>query len=110
VLNALIDGQDGEVAGAAEAAVVEDLLHRPQNPWTTIRVLPDAVDEVGAGKVKLVLRNRVAFVIEQVLGLVTEMLGNGSTGCLGHRKVGCFVRRTEEEVRVTARGRDATTT
>ncbi len=98
VLDALVDGQDGDIAGPAEATVVEDLLHRPEDLGTAVRALPDAVHEVRAGKVNLVLRNGFALVVEKVLSFVAEVLGNGGAGCLGHGSVGegCRTKRQGE--------------
>jgi len=93
VLDALVDRQDGDVAGAAEAPVVEDFLHRPEDLGAAVGVFPDAVYEVGAGEVELVFGNGLAFVVEQVLGLVAEVLGNGGAGCLGHGSMGTCGRK-----------------
>ena len=62
VLDALVDRQDRDVAGAAEAAGVEQRLQAPQHARRPIGLGEDAVHEVGAGQVQGVLRDRLALV------------------------------------------------
>ena len=72
VLDALVDGQDRDVAGAVEATVREQALQRAQDGRRAVAVLDDAVDEVGAGQVEAVPRDRGALVPEEVLRLLAE--------------------------------------
>jgi predicted regulator of Ras-like GTPase activity (Roadblock/LC7/MglB family) len=52
VLDALIDGEDGDISGAAEAAGVEDVLEIAQDAGGAVGGGEDAVDEIGAGEVE----------------------------------------------------------
>ena len=72
VLDALVDGQDRDVARAVEATVREQALQRAQDRRRAVAVLDDAVDEVGAGQVEAVPRDRGALVTEEVLRLLAE--------------------------------------
>ena len=74
VLDALVDRQDREVAGAAEAAVVVDALQVRQHPRVAVALGEDAVDVRRAGQVELFLGNPLAGVREQALGLIPEQL------------------------------------
>jgi hypothetical protein len=48
VLDALVDRQDADVAGAGQPAVAEDLLEVPQRRVRAIGLRDDAIDEVRA--------------------------------------------------------------
>ena len=53
VLDALVDGQDAHVAGAAEAPVVVERLQVAQHLRVAVGLDEDALDEVGAGQVQI---------------------------------------------------------
>ncbi len=72
VLDALVDGEDRDVARIAQATVREDALQRSQHGRRAIRVLDHPLDEVGAGQVEAIARDRRALVTEEVLGVVAE--------------------------------------
>ena len=84
VLDALVDGQDREVPGAREPAVVEHRFDAPQDPGRPVAVLPDAVDEVAAWDVELVFRHRLAAVLEEVAGVRAQQLFEPSRRRLGN--------------------------
>src|SRR6266852_2716875 len=52
VLDALVNGQDGEIAGAAEAAVAEEALEIGEDAYVAVGRRVDAVDKVRAGKMQ----------------------------------------------------------
>jgi len=74
VLDALVDGQDRQVAGAGQAAVLEERLEAPEHPSRPVAVLPDAVDEVGPGQVELRLGHCLALVLEEPPGILAQNL------------------------------------
>jgi len=55
VFDALVDGQDREVAGAGEAAVVKQAMKIVENAKIPVRGGIDAIDEVGPGNVQALL-------------------------------------------------------
>ncbi len=55
VLDALVHGKNGEIAGAAEAAGVEHTMEAGEDARITVRWSEDAVYEIRAGKVKAFL-------------------------------------------------------
>jgi hypothetical protein len=67
--------------------VVEDFLHRAQDAWIAVGVLPYAVHKIGAGKVEVRLRDRLAFMVEEVVGFVAEQFGNTGLCGLGNRRM-----------------------
>src|SRR6202011_2733876 len=72
VLDALVDRQDREIARARETAVVEERLQAAQHTRRTIAGREDPRDEVRPREVELRLRDRLALVLEQVLGVISE--------------------------------------
>jgi hypothetical protein len=72
VLDALVDGQDRNIAGACEAARVVDPLEIVQNALVPVGVGENAIDEVWPGQVELVLRDGFRSVFEKVVGFVAE--------------------------------------
>ena len=74
VLDALVDGQDRDVARPGQAAGVDEPLQVAQHGRGTIGVDEDPVDEVRARQVQVVLGDRLALVLEQALGVVSEQL------------------------------------
>jgi len=72
VLDALVDGQDRNIAGACEAAGVVDPLEIVQNALVPVGVGENAIDEVRPGQVELVLRDGFRSVFEKVVGFVAE--------------------------------------
>ena len=89
VLDALVDWQDGKVAGARQSPVGEDRFQAAQHARRAVAVLPDPVDEVRPGQMQLLFRNRVALVLEQILGLraqhFLELFQRTSGDCSHHR-------------------------
>ena len=78
VLDALVDGQDRDVAGAAQAAVIEQRLQarstrvgRSDDRWS-------AVDEVGPRQVEALFGNGLAAVLEQGDRVCSQDLFDGS--------------------------------
>ncbi len=80
MLDALVDRQDRQVAGAAEPAVVEDPLQVDQHARLAVGDPPDAVDVLGTGKVQLIAADAAAGVLEQAGGLVAEQLDDPVDG------------------------------
>ena len=74
VLDALVDGEDGEVAGAAEPAVGVDGGQVADDGDGAVARQEDPVDVVGAGEGELVGGDPLALVGEEILGVVSEEL------------------------------------
>ena len=64
MLNALIDRQDREVAGATEAPSVVHRLQVAEYRHGAVRIAHHALDEVGAGKMQAILIDRRAGMPE----------------------------------------------
>ena len=64
VLDALVDGQDGHVARAREAACAVDAGEVVQDTQVAVAVKPHAVREIRAGQVKAILGDRLALVVK----------------------------------------------
>ena len=77
VLDALVDRQDRQVAGAGQAAVAEQPLEVAEHAGVAVAGGEDAVDEIGAGQVQRLLGDRLADVREQAVGLGAEKLADG---------------------------------
>jgi hypothetical protein len=87
VLDALVDRQDRQVAGAGQAAVRVQRLHRPQHRCRPVGHGDHAVDEVRARQVQALARDRAAGVPEERLCVVAQdgfELGDVRCGCDGH--------------------------
>ena len=82
VLDPLVDGEDGDIAGSGEPPVAQNLLHAAQHLGTPVRARDHAVDEVGAGKVELVAGEAHGAIGQEVLGFGAEEVVD-SGGC-GH--------------------------
>ena len=65
MLDALVHGQDREVARAGQAAVREHLLQRAQHGHRPVRRREHAVHEVGTGQVEGLLGDALAAVLEE---------------------------------------------
>src|SRR5262245_22516691 len=76
MLDALVDWQDRNIAGPGEPPCVEKRLQVAQHRRVAIRVDPDTVDEIGAGQMQEVFRNRLAFVLQQSLPFLPDQLFN----------------------------------
>ncbi len=72
VLDALVDGQDRDIAGAAQAARVEEHTEVAQHGHGPVRKGKDPVDEVRAGQDEVFPGDALALVGEQWLSFVTE--------------------------------------
>ena len=77
VLDALVDRQDRQVAGAGQPAGAEQPLEVAEHPGVAVAGGEDAVDEVGAGQVQRLLGDGLAHVLEQAVGLGAEKFANG---------------------------------
>src|SRR6185437_1768752 len=84
VFDALVDGQDREVAGAAQAAGREQLAEVAEHRHRPVGVHPHPVDEVGPGQVQLALVDAVRLVRQQRLRLVAQQLLDLRTACDRH--------------------------
>ena len=76
VLDALVDGEDAEVAGAGEATVVVHGFERAQGWIVAVAVRHHAVDKVSARQVQLGLVHGFAFVVEEAFCAVSEDVGD----------------------------------
>ena len=84
VLDALIDGKDREIAGAAEAPVAEDALEIGEHADISVRCGVDAVDKIGTGKMQALFRDFRRLVSEKIFGFCAEVRFNvscASRGC-----------------------------
>src|SRR5207237_10166717 len=90
MLDALVDGQYRHVARAREAARFEEPLETTKHARRTIRWRQDAVDEVGARQVKVVLRDGTALMRQQRCVAAQQLLDSahrsrcGNTTHCGH--------------------------
>ena len=78
VLDALIDREDRDVAGAGEATVAVHRLQAAQHLRAAIRKRRDLVDEIRRRQVKLFLLHRLRLMLEVVARLFTKVLLNRS--------------------------------
>ncbi len=65
VLDALVHGQDREVARPRQAAVAEQRLQVAEHGQRAVGGAEDPIHEVGAGKMKVGLRDALAGVVEE---------------------------------------------
>src|ERR1044071_10168317 len=65
MLDPLIDGENRDVTGSSETTGIEERLEIAQHARRPVRRRHDAIDEVGTGQMKLVLRNRAALIGQQ---------------------------------------------
>ena len=72
MLYSLVDGEDGQITGAAEPSGGVERAEVAQHRDRPVRIPHDAIDEVGPGQHELVLRHTLALVTEQRVRLVTE--------------------------------------
>ena len=72
VFDALIYGQDRDIARTGQAPVGEDPLQAAERPDVTVGFDPDLVDRIGCGQVKLALVDRPAHMGKVVFGLLPE--------------------------------------
>src|SRR5687767_2126276 len=70
----LIHRQDGEITGAAEAAMAEQAFQIGQDPIVAIGERPHAVNEVRPRQVEHPAWHGLALVVEERIGLVAEEL------------------------------------
>ena len=80
MLDALIDGQDRDVAGAAEASGVEQLLQRRQHPGRPVGRREDAVHKIRAGQVQRVFGDSPALMLQQRRLVSEDRLNSLNTG------------------------------
>jgi hypothetical protein len=74
VLDSLVHREDAEVAGAAQAAMLEQLPQRAQRRGAAVGVQHHAVDEVRPGQVQHRSVDRLAAVTEEVIRLGAEQV------------------------------------
>jgi hypothetical protein len=65
MLDALIYRQNRKITRPAEPAIIEERLERTQDRRRPIRLGPYPINKIGAGQVKLILRDCFRLVIEQ---------------------------------------------
>ena len=94
VLDALVDRQDRDVAGAAQAAGVEDRLEVAQHRGRPVGLRHDAIDEVGPGQVQVLLVEALRFVAQKGFGLGTQELVGLGGSCGRHVRRFLDIRRS----------------
>src|SRR5438477_10200307 len=65
MLDALIYGQDREIARPGEPPVIKERLQSAQDRRIAITVRPDAINEIRAGRMDLVFRDCLRSMVEQ---------------------------------------------
>ena len=73
MLDALIDGQNGDVAGLRQPARVEQELEIAEDGGAAVGIHPDALDEIRTGKVQPFLAD-LRSMFEKRFRLVAEQL------------------------------------
>src|SRR5882724_4107123 len=83
MLDALVDGQDREIAGSAEAAVGEQALQIGEHADVAVGRRVDTADKIGAGKMQALLGDFWGLESQEGFGLCTEIGFNlsGSQRC-----------------------------
>ena len=84
MLDALIDRQDREVAGATKAPSVVHRLQITEHGHGSIRVAHHALNEVGSREVQAILVDRRAGVSEQIVGFIAEDLADSIDAHASH--------------------------
>ena len=74
MLDALVHGKNGNVAGAGQAAGGIKPLEVVQNPLIAVCRGENAIDPIRARDMKGVLGNSLAFVAQEILGVFAQML------------------------------------
>ena len=81
VLDALVDGEDAEVAGVCEASVAVHGLEAAEDLVVAVGLGEDAVDPVAVGQVEVGLVD-LAGVVEEGLGVGSQDFGCGRHSCI----------------------------
>lgn len=76
VLDALVDGEDAEVAGSGEATVVIHRFERTEGLVVPVGSGHDAIYKVTAGEVELGLVDGGALVVEEAVGVGSQDVGD----------------------------------
>src|SRR5690606_35567817 len=84
MLNALINGEDRDVARVCKATRREQRLHRTQDLRTAVGCREDPVDEVRARQVQPALVDGLALVVEKRTGFVAEDVDDAGGTYLWH--------------------------
>ena len=86
MFDALIDGKDGDVPGAGEAAVVEDRLEVAQHGRRAIGDRHDPIHEIRSGEMKLLGWKTFGLVAQKVFRIRAEQVDDLFGGVGGHEK------------------------
>jgi uncharacterized protein len=78
MLDALIHGQDGHVAGVCKMAGFVEALHVDKHTRVPVAVFPDPVDKIWSGEMKQIFWDGGIVESEQVFGLIAEQFLNVS--------------------------------
>ncbi len=84
MLDALVDREDREVASTCQAPVVEQRFEAAEDTGGAVAVLPDPIDEVGSGQVKLLFGDGLALVLQEVAGVTSQHLFDLLDGSFGN--------------------------
>jgi len=82
MLDALVHRQQGQIAAAGQAAVVQQRGEVAQYRRLAVGLGDDAIDEIRAGQVQPRLRDAAAFVLEELVGFVAEQFDDVGHGVL----------------------------
>src|SRR5205807_10651694 len=96
MLYALIYGQDREIARPGESPVIKERLHRPQDRRIAITMRPDAINEIRAGRMDLIFRDRLRRAVEQRACAVSQQFLNLLERCAGAFEFGSHLMTPPE--------------
>jgi hypothetical protein len=74
MLDALIDRQDGHVAGPPQPSVVDERLKAREHAHRSIRHAVNALNRIWTGEVEGLLRNGFALMLEELRGVGSQDL------------------------------------
>ncbi len=97
VLDALVHRQDGDIAGARQAPMVENALQIAQQRRVAVAVADHPVDIIGSRQVELVLVDGGALMGQQGFRFGAQQgsdLAHGVDSSFKHRRIGLATART----------------
>src|SRR5690242_2906615 len=93
MLDALVDGKNGEIAGAAETAVMEHALEIGEDAAVAVGERPNAIDKIRTGKLQPLLRDFWRFESEVKFRFCAKIGFDFSRACDGsHRSLLSYSR------------------
>jgi hypothetical protein len=85
VLDALVHGKNGNIAGAGKPPVREDALEVGEHSRIAVRLRVDAIDDVAARQVKAIFRNLGIAESQQAFRSLPQILLRRRTICIWHK-------------------------